>query len=80
MVKELVDDFRLNDEDGSFSFLLTAQGGLKGTSKPMFYRCIVNENREIPVRFTGRQGITGLDSDSLISLAYDLSYQCKCMN
>jgi hypothetical protein len=30
--------------DGGFDFLLVAHGGLKGTSKPIFYRTILNEN------------------------------------
>lgn len=77
LVRDLVDDFRLLDvNDGSFSFLLTAQGGLKGTSKPMFYRCILNENASPPPRF-GNHGITGLNNSSLYDLTYDLSYQCK---
>ena len=64
----VVEEFRMNNNDpmGEFSFLLTAQGGLKGTSKPMLYTCLVNENLS-----------SGLDKAKLKSLTYDLSFQCK---
>lgn len=42
-------------------FLLTAQGGLKGTSKPVFYRPLVNEN-------------PSLNRDVLESVVYGLSF------
>jgi len=47
---------------GSNDFFLTAHGGLKGTSKPMLYRTIVNEND-----FNG----------GLQQLTYEMSFQCK---
>ena len=31
-------------KDDGFDFFLTAQGGLKGTSKPVYYRVLLNEN------------------------------------
>lgn len=65
----VVEEFQINtspDLSGEFSFLLTAQGGLKGTSKPMLYTCLVNENLS-----------TGLDKAALTQLTYDLSFQCK---
>ena len=65
----IVEEFsrmNINDPMGEFSFLLTAQGGLKGTSKPMLYTCLVNENLA-----------SGLDRARLKSLTYDLSFQCK---
>jgi hypothetical protein len=64
----LVEDFKLDNQDtvGEFSFLLTAQDGLKGTSKPMLYTCLLNENQS-----------SGLDKATLKSLTYDLSFQCK---
>jgi len=64
----VVEEFVLNgnDQAGEFSFLLTAQGGLKGTSKPMLYTCLTNENQS-----------SGLDKDKLKKLTYDLSFQCK---
>lgn len=57
-----------NDQD--FSFLLTAQGGLKGTSKPVFYRVIWNENFLFPV-----QNGTSLTKDLLTKLTYCMSFQ-----
>ena len=83
VVKDLVDDFKLYNagddiaDDDSFSFLLTAQGGLKGTSKPMFYRCILNQNKMPPMQFHNDPNVTGIDKDAIIRLTYDLSYQCK---
>lgn len=74
----VVDDYKLED-GGSFSFLLTAQGGLKGTSKPMYYRCILNENERPPIRFANdpTKTVTGLDKSAMHELVYGLSFQCK---
>lgn len=78
LVDHIVDDYKL-EEGGSFSFLLTAQGGLKGTSKPMYYRCILNENERPPIRFANDASVaaTGIDKSSLHELVYGLSFQCK---
>ena len=49
--------------DDQFDFLLTPQGGLKGTSKPMYYRVLTNENK--------------LSRDDLHNLVYCMAFQCK---
>lgn len=76
LVDHVVDDYKL-EEGGSFSFLLTAQGGLKGTSKPMYYRCILNENERPPMRFANdtSKNLTGLDKSSMHELVYGLAFQ-----
>lgn len=51
-------------------FLLTAQGGLKGTSKPIYYRVLLNENAEI-----GCQGATALNKKKLELATYHMSFQ-----
>jgi len=54
-----------------FDFLLTAQGGLKGTSKPVYYRVLRNEN----LFFCGeRDARTSLTRDKLEKLTYHLSF------
>jgi hypothetical protein len=62
-------------ENGS-DFLLTAQGGLKGTSKPMYYRVLLNENikwrpRDCP------SNATPLTRAQLEKLTYHMAFQCK---
>jgi eukaryotic translation initiation factor 2C len=55
---------------GGYDFLLTAQGGLKGTSKPVHYRIIWNENAV--------HGVTGgscLSKDMLELATYQMSFQ-----
>lgn len=51
-----------------YDFLLTAQGGLKGTSKPVYYRVLLNEN------FTPQVG-TSLTCDVLQKITYHMSFQ-----
>eukprot|EP00593_Proboscia_inermis_P009976 CAMPEP_0171325968 /NCGR_PEP_ID=MMETSP0816-20121228/117145_1 /TAXON_ID=420281 /ORGANISM="Proboscia inermis, Strain CCAP1064/1" /LENGTH=225 /DNA_ID=CAMNT_0011825289 /DNA_START=1396 /DNA_END=2073 /DNA_ORIENTATION=+ len=51
-----------------FDFLLTAQGGLKGTSKPVYYRVLLNEN------FSPNGG-TPLSSDVLQRITYHMTFQ-----
>jgi len=51
-------------------FLLTAQGGLKGTSKPIYYRVLLNENAEI-----GCEGATALNKKKLELATYHMSFQ-----
>ena len=57
-----------HESDGSFDFLLTPQGGLKGTSKPMLYRVILNEN------VAGRERLT---RDDIYNMTYRMAFQCK---
>jgi ketopantoate hydroxymethyltransferase len=51
-------------QNGANSFYLIAQGGLKGTSKPVKHIVVLNEN-ESPVN-----GHTGLTLQNLMNLAY----------
>jgi len=55
-----------HESDGSFDFLLTPQGGLKGTSKPMLYRVILNEN------VAGRERLT---RDDIYNMTYRMAFQ-----
>ena len=66
------DDVRV-DEPCS-DFLLTAQRGLKGTSKPVFYRVILNENLYCrPHASSARNATSALTRDVLQSLAFPLT-------
>lgn len=56
-------------ETSNYDFLLTPQGGLKGTSKPVYYRVLLNENDIYDF-----SGGTRLDRDSLEVLTYQLSF------
>ena len=56
-------------ETSNYDFLLTPQGGLKGTSKPVYYRVLLNENDIYDF-----SGGTRLDRDSLEALTYQLSF------
>uniref|UniRef100_A0A7S1ZRN1 Piwi domain-containing protein n=1 Tax=Trieres chinensis TaxID=1514140 RepID=A0A7S1ZRN1_TRICV len=58
------------DDDGR-SFVLTAQGGLKGTSKPIVYTCLMNEN----LRYSNASGATPLTKDKLEIATYHMSFQ-----
>lgn len=64
---------RLYSEPGSggYDFLLTAQGGLKGTSKPVHYRIIWNENAV----HHQEQGGSSLTKEKLEFATYEMSYQ-----
>jgi len=61
---------RFNVPDGGCDFLLTAQGGLKGTSKPIYYRVILNENAEL-----GKRNATPLTKEKLELATYHMSFQ-----
>jgi len=61
--------FNVSADEG-YDFLLTAQGGLKGTSKPIYYRVILNENAEY-----GRPNTTPLTKDRLELATYQMSFQ-----
>ena len=54
------------------SFLLTAQGGLKGTSKPVLYRTLLNENE---YHRPSNQAATPLTREKLERLVYHMSFQ-----
>lgn len=56
---------------GGYDFLLTAQGGLKGTSKPVHYRIIWNENAV----HHQRTGGSCLSKEKLEFATYEMSYQ-----
>jgi hypothetical protein len=59
-------------DDLSDDFLLTAQGGLKGTSKPIFYRVRLNENK-----VWGPKGATPLTKDNLKGFTYQMSFAVR---
>jgi eukaryotic translation initiation factor 2C len=61
------------DVKGGFDFLLTAHGGLKGTSKPIFYRVVLNEN--VVWRPSAENEVTPLTKDELQLITYHMSYQ-----
>lgn len=64
----------ISDSNSStgFDFLLTPQGGLKGTSKPVYYRTVYNENAV----WKPISGVsTPLDKDKLENLVYHMSFQ-----
>ena len=52
------------------SFLLTAHGGLKGTSKPVLYRTLLNENER-----PSDEDETPLTQENLEHLIYHMSFQ-----
>ena len=54
------------------SFLLTAHGGLKGTSKPVLYRTLLNENE---MHRPSSAGATQLTQEKLQRLIYHMSFQ-----
>jgi len=54
-----------------YDFLLTAQGGLKGTSKPIFYRTILNENAV----WRASSRCSPLTKEKLQMCTYHQSYQ-----
>ena len=54
------------------SFLLTAHGGLKGTSKPVLYRTLLNENE---YHRPSNQAATPLTREKLERLVYHMSFQ-----
>lgn len=59
-----------NDVGEVCDFILTSQGGLKGTSKPIYYRVITNENAEI-----GVDGASPLSKEKLECATYQMSFQ-----
>ena len=69
----LVDDYLTayqssENENNAFDFLLTPQGGLKGTSKPMHYRVLLNENANAAKPLT---------KQILYNIVYAMSFQCE---
>ena len=54
------------------SFLLTAHGGLKGTSKPVLYRTLLNENE---MHRPSSDAETPLTQEELQRLIYHMSFQ-----
>ena len=59
----------------SIDFLLTAQGGLKGTSKPVYYRCLLNENSVYGV--DGYPEAKPLSKRMLEKITYHMAFQCE---
>ena len=54
----------------NFDFLLTSHGGLMGTSKPIYYRVLLNENY-----FWGPVGGTALTCNMLQECTYHMSWK-----
>ena len=61
--------------DDGFDFLLVAQGGLKGTSKPMYYRVLLNENAVWKPE--GGKDTSPLTKEALQTMTYHMAFQCK---
>lgn len=59
----------------SISFLLVPQGGLKGTSKPVLYHVLLNENGVYKV--DGHTAATALSKRMLEKMTYHMAFQCK---
>jgi hypothetical protein len=72
----LVDGYITSYEgmDETFDFLLVPQGGLKGTSKPMHYRVISNENAKPVVGHEGQS--TPLTKEKFFEITYNMAFQC----
>lgn len=64
-----------DQSDSSFDFLLTAQGGLKGTSKPVYYRVLINENSVFKVK--GFPQATQLTKQTIEKMTYHMAFQCE---
>lgn len=58
--------------DYLFDFLLTSQGGLKGTSKPLYFKVLVNENAK---RTKSNDDSNILTNEKLENLTYQLGFQ-----
>jgi hypothetical protein len=58
-----------------FDFLLTAHGGLKGPSKPVYYRVLVNENSVC--RPDGYPEATALSKRILEKTIFQMAFQCE---
>jgi len=61
--------------DDGYDFLLTSQGGLKGTSKPVMYRVLLNENVILkpPGKFS--EGGSALTKKKLQLCTYHMAFQ-----
>lgn len=72
----LVDGYITSYEgmDETFDFLLVPQGGLKGTSKPMHYRVILNENAKPVVGHEDQ--CTPLTKEKFFEITYNMAFQC----
>jgi hypothetical protein len=68
LVDSLITSYGASDD--MFDFLLTPQGGLKGTSKPMYYRVVTNEN------MVDEANPNGLRKEDLYKIVYAMSFQC----
>ena len=80
-------DYDIVEEDGGFDFFLVAQGGRIGTSRPVYYRVLLNENAvNKPVLYVKQEGLqqqheqqvrqqaTKLTRDKLKILTYTMSF------
>ena len=76
-------DYNIAEEDGGYDFFLVAQGGRIGTSRPVYYRVLLNENAvNKPVLYVKQEGqqqvrqqATKLTRDKLKILTYTMSFQ-----
>jgi len=61
------------DAPSSYDFILTAHGGLKGTSKPVYYRVLLNDN--LTIKPLGSGSGTPLSKIELQKMTYHMSFQ-----
>jgi len=62
-----------DDTPSSYDFILTAHGGLKGTSKPVYYRVLLNDN--LSIKPLGSDHGTPLTKFELEKMTYHMSFQ-----
>lgn len=69
-----MEDHYIYSEPGGagYDFLLTAHGGLKGTSKPVHYRIILNENAVWHPKHSNGTALTKVD---LEQMTYEMCFQ-----
>ncbi len=68
-----VDHTIVSSSEGNPNFLLIPQHGLKGTSKAVYYKVLVNENSIVPKHLLGRG--TELTAEILQKLTFAMSFQ-----
>jgi len=71
VIQGVDDRILMNSYDDGFDFVLVSHGGLKGTSKPVYYRVLWNENAVWGVNETS----TPLTRDALELMTYHMSFQ-----
>lgn len=67
-----VDHTVVSSSDGGPNFLLIAQHGLKGTSRALYYKVLINENFAVPDHL--REACTALSSELLQKITFCMSF------